>query len=68
MVERKIGRKKGRRRRRVVFCMGNPWVFLAVPVPIPTRQVWVLAMGHLMVPMGIPVPTLPAGNPQVCPN
>ena len=31
----------------VVFCVGNPWVFLAVPIPIPTAgNPWVYNYLH----------------------
>ena len=50
----------------VVFCMGNPWVILAVPIPV--SQVWVSLQVSLFGTHTQPIPIPAVGNLQVCPN
>jgi hypothetical protein len=40
----------------LVNIVGNPWVFLAVPVPIPAMRVWVCLQVSLFVPGVYPYP------------
>ena len=54
----------------LVFCMGNPWVFLAVPIPIPTEtHTHTMGMGFSMgqnfCTHTQPIPIPMAGNPWV---
>jgi len=50
--------------------MGNPWVFLAVPIPLPVethtcaKGTGIFA-GQIIIPEGIPVPVPMAGDPWV---
>ena len=50
----------------LVICTGNPWVFFAVPKPVPAQGVQVQPQVGESGPKGPLVPVPVAGNLRVC--